>query len=255
MEADAGGMRADAGGKCPTGLPGPPLVEVPAPGGGRYCIDATEVTNAQYKAFLDTGPSTSGQPVECGFNTTLVPDDGSSPDTWPATGKDDYPVGYVDWCDAHAYCQWAGKRLCGKIGGGPNGYRDYADATKSEWFNACSMGGVNKYPYGDSYQQTTCVGNDYDGMSGYQTSSDVAQPVGSATGCHGTAFPFDAIFDLSGNEFEWEDSCDAATGMADWCRARGGYYGTFASGLVCDDNAIGGRDYLLENWGFRCCAD
>jgi hypothetical protein len=52
----------------------------------------------------------------------------------------------VDWCDAHAYCKPVGKRLCGKIGGGPNLYADYASASSSEWYRACSSGGSFTYP-------------------------------------------------------------------------------------------------------------
>lgn len=257
-DGGGGGSNGEDGGsdaalaECPTSLPGPALVQVPAPPEssiGSYCIDATEVTNAQYAAFLGASPATSGQPAECAWNTSYVPLAG-----WPATGRDEYPVVFVDWCDARAYCAWAGKRLCGKIGGGASAFGNW-NATASEWYNTCSAGGTLVYPYGDSYMGAACVGLDYDGTSGYQSGTDVAQPVGSAAGCHGVSAPFDAIFDLSGNVHEWEDSCDGATGAANNCHVRGGSFGMGASSsLECGYNFLA-RDFQSASGGFRCCSD
>jgi formylglycine-generating enzyme required for sulfatase activity len=167
----------------------------------------------------------------------------------------------VDWCDAYAYCKWAGKHLCGKIGGGTNGFSDYATATLSEWFNACSAGGAQKYPYGNAYDGTACVDSDYDGTLGFSAVSDVLRPVGTATRCHGTISPFDAIYDLSGNVWEWDDSCNGVTGSGDYCYERGGSFpngtGQPSSGvldLACDYGGLQNRSSFSFNAGFRCCA-
>ncbi len=232
-----GGSGATGGaggtGGCPTGVPGPALVDV----NGAYCMDATEVTNAQYKAFLDTTPATSGQDAWCSWNTTYTPSTG-----WPAAGIESYPVAYVDWCDAYAYCSWAGKRLCGKIGGGANGYADFADATKSEWFNACSAGGAKTYPYGNTYDGAKCNGIDYG------ASAPIA--VATAPGCEG-GYP--GLHDMSGNVMEWEDSC-AGTGATDWCRLRGGGTNGGATGITCNLDQPFFRNYVASNIGFRCCS-
>jgi ELWxxDGT repeat protein len=64
--ADAG----TGGGACPSQVP-PAMVRVGA--NGAYCIDSTEVTNADYQAFLQAkGTSTAGQPAGCA-NTTFHP--------------------------------------------------------------------------------------------------------------------------------------------------------------------------------------
>jgi sulfatase modifying factor 1 len=132
---------------------------VPTPEGGSYCIDATEVTNGQYAEFLDADPLLSHPPASlpegCGFKTSYEPDGGL------AAGRSTYPVTYVDWCDAFAYCAWAGKRLCGAINGDANPCDALEDATTSLWYNACSKGGTQAYPYGESYSATTCNGQDY----------------------------------------------------------------------------------------------
>jgi sulfatase modifying factor 1 len=223
---------------CPANLPGPALVEVPAPSGTTYCIDATEVTNLQYALFLTAkGVDTTGQDTWCSWNTTFVPND-----SWP-TARDDYPVVSVDWCDAFAYCKWAGKAMCGKIGGGPNLQADNAYAPLDQWYNACSQGGTLAFPYGATYDATACNGTD----------NGVASPlaVGAKPACAG-GFP--GLVDMSGNLSEWEDSCDGTTDGNDMCRLRGGAYINPESDLRCD--AVGGtyRNFWYHFAGIRCCA-
>lgn len=227
---DASG--ADAG-RCPA-LAGPTMVEVPAPAGGQsYCIDSTEVTNAEYQKFLAAKPAMSIQPTYCSFNTTFTPEGG-----WPATGKDDYPVVYVNWCDAYAFCAWAGKRLCGRIGGGAVAYADYNDASKSQWFNACSAGGTKLYPYGNAFIQGACNGN------------AVVSSVGQWSACVGG---YAGIHDMSGNVWEWEDNCQS--GVTGFCRDRGGSAANPASAnLRCDTGvAAVDRNSSSPFIGFRCC--
>ena len=53
-----------------------------------------------------------------------------------------FPVVGVNWCQAYGFCKSAGKRLCGRIGGGANAFTDYASAAASQWYNACSKVGT-----------------------------------------------------------------------------------------------------------------
>ena len=235
----SGTSGTDAGSCAATG--GPTAVQVPAPNGGAYCIDSTEVTNAQYAQFLAAkGSDLTGQPAVCYWNSTYEP----SMD-WPATGRDTYPVVYVDWCDAYAFCKWAGKRLCGKIGGTANAYADFASAAQSQWFNACSKGGTQAYPYGNAAQPGRCVDVSADG--GGVTAG--TRMVRTAPQCEG-GYP--GIFDISGNVWEWEDSCNGNQGM-DPCRIRGGSYGNTPGDGACALDNASGRQGKSQNLGIRCC--
>jgi formylglycine-generating enzyme required for sulfatase activity len=207
-----------------------------------YCIDSTEVTRAQYSAWLASSPTTIGQETECSWNMDYTP-----ACDWPAGTLGDHPVVCVDWCDAHAYCKSVGKRLCGNVAGGPNGFADFADAAKSQWVNACLSGAANNaYPYGSTYDAQKCNGLD----------KDIADtiPAGSLTGCTSAASGYAGVFDLSGNVGEWEDSCEHSTGSDDNCRIRGGSYYSLDFDLRCANDLVGIRSFTNALVGFRCCS-
>jgi formylglycine-generating enzyme required for sulfatase activity len=224
------------------------MVRVPAEEGPVYCVDATEVSNAQYAAFLASTPMTDGQEPQCTWNMDFTPLDWMGAD-----GIEDRPVAGVDWCDAFAYCAFVGKRLCGKVGGGPAAYGTAADEVNEQWYRACSAGsGTRPYPYGATYQAMACNGADAD--------SGGVVGVGSAVDCEGG---YCGIFDMAGNVAEWVDICDETTGAADKCYALGGAFEGPGLGqdstscLAAEDFPNGGvtRDTQLPTIGFRCCTE
>jgi len=229
---------------------------------GSFQIDATEVTNAAYQAFLDTGPSTDGQRAECTWNQSYEPGVlspnaaveaalDSACANWLVTqiglGNQTRPVGCVDWCDAVAYCDFAGKRLCGKIGGGAlqfstNGAANSTDPSSSQWLNACSHGGERDYPYGETYTAGACAD---DGIG--------VVDVGTLSGCSGG---YAGLFDMSGNVAEWEDAClsEPTPDIEHGCARRGGAYYNNSDELRCDSNAGALRGVQANTIGFRCCS-
>jgi formylglycine-generating enzyme required for sulfatase activity len=206
-----------------------------------FCIDRTEVTQTAYLAFLVAvggAVPTADQPPACSGNSELTNSpDGSCPDF--TTGSD-LPVWCVDWCDAHAYCTWANKRLCGALAGGPLGFDD--QPLLGEWHFACTGGLMTVYPYGDEPDDRACN----------ITGEAMKDAVASHPACEG-GFP--GMFDMQGNVEEWIDACQPASPEAQ-CRARGGHtYGT-ANYWRCDKQI--GAPQLDPNGretGFRCCRD
>ncbi|EDM80324.1 protein kinase domain protein [Plesiocystis pacifica SIR-1] len=225
------------GGLCPAG-DGPAMVRIP-----EGCIDSTEVTRAQYQAWLEAGPGTDGRASACDWNQSFEPTCG-----WPPGSNPDKPVVCVDWCDAAAYCEDAGKRLCGAIGGGAYDWEAYDDPLVSEWHAACSSGGSYDYTYGNDHDPAACRGADEDMWAWVD--------VGSLSGCQSPDAAYAGVFDLSGNVLEWEDACAGSGSAADACRVRGGGFNYGGPGLRCD---MGGglewaRSEVHVGLGFRCCA-
>ena len=197
------------------------MVPITAPNAANnYSIDATEVTKGQYDVWLATNPALpASTDANCGYVTSYAEQNTN----WLYTGTDaaHQPVVYVDWCDAYAYCNGVGARLCGAIEGGSTDYSSgYNDATKSQWYRACSSGGVNTYPYGNTYSGTACNGYDYwyDNSSTMQTVA-----VGSLANCLTSTSGYAGVYDLSGNVWEWEDRCKG-TGQSASCGVNGGAY-------------------------------
>lgn len=207
-----------------------------------FCIDRTEVTNEKYAAFLEATNGDSGKDFAACSTEQLLPiASGYELVTLPS-----HPVRGVDWCAARAYCNWAGRRLCGAIadGGGAIATTDIGDAAVSEWQFACSANGSVTYPYGNSYDGGIC--NDMDLKEGGTL------PVGSLAGCKGGEV---GLLDMVGNVWEWENNCVDAVTPAAVCTLRGGSFNATPAQTMCGTGLAMTRDGLSGDFGIRCCSD
>lgn len=201
-----------------------------------YCIDTTEATNAEYAQFLASGFALPAAEVPggCEAVTDYTPSAG-----WPALpGTDLFPVVDVNYCQATAYCRWAGKRLCGAIAGGPLAAVSFTDPKQSQWLNACTHGGAQTYPYGNTLDANAC-------------SSTKISDVATFPACTG-GFP--GIYDMSGNVWEWTDTCASSDPTA-FCDAMGGAFDSQPSELTCVSERNWTRTSGAGNIGIRCCLD
>jgi len=133
-----------------------------------FWIDQTEVTNGMYALCVQEG--------DC-----RLPSDTSSDTRARYFGNSQftkYPVIYVDWNDAQAYCNWAGRRL----------------PSETEWEKAARGTDGRTYPWGN--ESPTCE------LTNSFCMGDTAQVGSYPAG----ASPYGAL-DMSGNVWQW---------IADW---------------------------------------
>ena len=132
-----------------------------------FYMDKYEVTNAQYKRFVDAKPEWRKDRISDNFY------DGDYLSHWNGNNYPDHPVIYVSWYGAMAYAQWAGKRL----------------PTEAEWEKAARGGKSGlKYPWGNTISG---------GRANYGRIVDDTRVVGSyAANGYG-------VYDMSGNVWEW----------------------------------------------------
>lgn len=211
---------------------GSPMGTVGNLSGECFWIDLREVTNEDYGVFVASGFQLADP--RCMWNTSPDPacdlpaTDGGAPDPM-------LPARCVNWCDALAYCTWAGKTLCRGDISNP------ADAALSDWYSVCSHGQVNEMPYG-AYQAGLCNGSDK-GAGAPLRADDLPQ----CTTAEG-------VLNLSGNVAEWVDECTGAQGAAAECNTRGGSYASAYAAMRCSEAQKFPRN-ARHGWvGFRCCA-
>ena len=136
-----------------------------------FYLDKYEITNAQYKKFVDANPSFSKENFPIAFH------DGNYLDHWKEgtypTDKGAHPVTYVSWYAAAAYARWVGKRL----------------PTEAEWEKAARSGlPGTRYIWGNAVKSE--AGN-YAGVA--TESTPVGRYLPNRYG----------VYDLAGNVREW----------------------------------------------------
>ena len=144
-----------------------------------FQIDQYEVTNALYQQCVDAGQCHAPSNSSSSTRTR-----GAYYDT-PAL--DNYPVTFVSWYDAEAYCQWVDRRL----------------PTEAEWEKTARGTDGRIYPWGNEGEATRLNVSFSNSLPGGRTA------VGSFPS---GASPYGAM-DMAGNVWEW---------VADWYAP--GYY-------------------------------
>jgi formylglycine-generating enzyme required for sulfatase activity len=128
-----------------------------------FYMDVYEVTNGQYAACVDSGI--------CQPPMDTISDSRSSYYGNPAF--DDYPVIFVNWNMAKAYCEWREGRL----------------PTEAEWEKAARGTDERTYPWGEAIDDSDANYNNNIGDT-------------SRVGSYATKSPY-GLYDMAGNVWEW----------------------------------------------------
>ena len=140
-----------------------------------FYMDKYEVTNAQFKAFVDANPHWQKDNIEEKFHDSEYLGHWTGNDYPTETAN--HPVTWMSWYAAMAYARWAGKRF----------------PTEAEWEYAARGGLVEeKYPWGNkisdadaNYRHVRCRTD--------LGTTDVGQYPANGHG----------LYDMAGNVWEW----------------------------------------------------
>jgi len=232
---------------------------------GPLLMDRHEVTNAQFARFCGaTGYLTE---AERGVGTGY----GGGPDlNWrkprgrgsSVDARGDWPVLWVSWNDAVAYCRWAGRRL----------------PTEAE-FEYALRGGlqVTTFPWGNDAVPSKYCGNFSDETTRWHRGNRESEFTGVAG--YDDGYPEDSpvalfeqnalgLFDISGNLWEWVGYAYDAEGYAGahrgnpagppedgWKVQRGGSWASSHKALKCTVRTAYRATFSVGDLGFRGVMD
>lgn len=169
-----------------------------------YYIDRYEVTNAEWNVCVTGGgcmpPANSSSATRSGYYNDPT--------------YNDYPVIWIDWNQAAAYCNWMNKRL----------------PTEAEWEKAArGSADARTYPWGEAAPTCTLENDNY--CVGDTAAVGATSPGGDS--------PY-TVAELAGNVAEW---------VADWYAAD--FYSSCASGCSNPTGPVNGTTRVVRGgcWG------
>ena len=183
-----------------------------------FSLDVTEVTVAAYSDCVKAGACNAEALTEYGACN------------WGKPDKRAHPINCVDWSQAKSYCSFVGKRL----------------PTEAEWQLAAEGAQSRQYPWGPALPTSQVCwdgeGNDLGRGNRHSTCAVGATPSGDSA---------QGVKDLSGNVWEWTDSCGGndcslrVTRGGSWLETKPSHVVATARHTLSTSD----RDYDL---GFRC---
>lgn len=195
-----------------------------------FIIDKYEVSNGQYTACVSKGACTAPA-SKASYRATSY---------YGNPEYNDYPVIYVTWDQAEAYCEWAGMRL----------------PTEAEWEYAARGTDALLYPWGNDYD-SSLVNDASNGL--YQT-----EPSGNR---NKDISPF-GVMDMGGNVSEWiwdlysDSQYNTAVLQKNPAGPAQGYYHVFRGGSILaaktftrssNRGSAAATSYAPDR-GFRCAS-
>ena len=190
-----------------------------------YWIDKYEVSNGQYQKCVNAGKCTKPRSTDSYTRSSY----------YGKAEYDNYPVIYVSWHQAKAYCEWAGGSL----------------PTEAQWEKAARGTDARKYPWGDESPNSNLV--NYGEIKG-DTTAVGSYPRGAS--------PYGAM-DMAGNVWEWvldwygpydaaETNNPQGPGTGDYRVLRGGGWYSSSGGIRSANRRYLNPTITGDYIGFRC---
>ena len=231
------------------GPPTPVTINTP------FAMGRTEITRAQFKAFLDDSSYEMGGPCGTVWVAQVQSEYGEDAQpTWQdplypgaqAPG-DDHPMVCIGWPDAEAYVAWLNTKA-------QEGHM-YRLPSEAEWEYAARAGTTNVRPWGGALEESCAYANIGDTAYGAAIGSETVNCTdGYAFTSPVASFPPNdfGLFDTIGNVWEWTQDCwvEDHTGATGTARAVSEDTHGFEGG-DCTKRVMRGGGFSSEEWYVR----